>query len=94
MIVLYYFFYASLLKSFAFTQQATHSSFVKDPSPDLLHEVIVMKECLMGRVQENSTNIDSITNCTAAVEESEKAVLGSMKEYQLGIKYPGKSQES
>ena len=92
MIILYYFFYASLSKGFAFAQEETHSSSMKDLSPDIFSEVIVMKECLVRRVQENNTNIDSISNCTATVEESVKEVQDSLKEYQLGIKYPGKKK--
>ena len=87
MIILYYFFYASLYKCFAFAQEETQSL-----SPDILSEVIVMKECLMRRVQENNTNIDSISNCTATVEESVKEVQDSLKEYHLGLKYPGKKK--
>ena len=65
---------------------------MKDLSSDILSEVTVMKECLLRRVQENNTNIDSISNCTATVEKSVKEVQDSLKEYQLGIKYPGKKK--
>ena len=61
---------------------------------DFPDKVTVMKECLIGRIEENITDIDSISNCTATVMESVKEVLNSRKEYRLGIKYPGKSQES
>ena len=108
MIILYYFFYASLSKCFALAQDETNLSFMKDSAfiwdlswnvfyrteSDFPDKVIVMRECLIARIEENITDIDSISNCTATVMESVNEVMNSRKEYRLGIKYPGKSQES
>ena len=61
----------------------------------ILDEIVEMKECLLRR-EENNTDIDSISACTAAVEESIKEardLLNLEPDYHPGIQDPGKRHQ-
>ena len=57
------------------------------------NEIVDMKECLLRREEDNS-DIDSISACTAAVEESIKKaqdLVNPEPDYHPGIRDPGKT---
>ena len=60
----------------------------------ILEEIVEMKECLLRREENNNnTDIDSISACTAEVEESIKKAqdLVNPPDYHPGISDPGKT---
>ena len=60
----------------------------------VLDEIVDMKECLLRREENNNnTDIDSISACTAEVEESIKKAqdLVNPPDYHPGISDPGKT---
>ena len=58
----------------------------------ILDEIVEMKKCLLRR-EDNNTDIDSISACTAEVEESIKKAqdLVNPPDYHPGISDPGKT---
>ena len=61
----------------------------------ILDEIVEMKECLLRR-EENNTDIDSTSACTAAVEESIKEardLVNPEPDYHPGIQDPGKRHQ-
>ena len=59
----------------------------------ILDEIVEMKKCLLRR-EDNNTDIDSISACTAAIEESIKEaqdLVNPEPHFHPGISDPGKT---